>query len=418
MEVNNTDFNTKLKKIYQDLLASFFKNDNSPKNNEIKDENNESDLSNLDQNFSYSEIVIHKTKDFPPITVEKNKNSIGNSYKRLLFTEQTTKSSVTNNYFSKKQQNKKSNLKTQTNNKFKNNNNKKFNLDLNKTYSSSSTYSNYKAKQESEREKKLYEEKIRLIHNRIEVLKKQQSYLSKKVQKEKENEKSKNNIKQEKENIKQALLSIEIDKRNEMLTKRKNITQKKLKEKKELMISKEKIKNDKVEEYKKAYVKKKEIENIINEDKYKFTKVNKILIDKIKSEREKNKKKLINKKKNYIDKINNSYRQSYQTNINETKKLKNELIRLEKIEEKYLDNMKHTQNDLRKNKFYRSGNVDRKHEKIKSFDCLDKNKIIKIKMNRRNANSIKKRYEIINNKNSMSRNKDDKTNILPRIKNE
>ena len=249
-------------------------------------------------------------------------------------------------------------------------------------------------------------------------MKKQQSYLSKKVQKEKESEKSKNNIKQEKERIKQALLSIEIDKRNEMLTKRKNITEKKLKEKKELMISKEKIKNDKVEEYKKAYVKKKEIENIINEDKYKFTKVNKILIDKIKSEREKNKKKLINKKKNYIDKINNSYRQSYQTNINETKKLKNELMRLEKIEEKYLDNMKHTQNDLRKNKFDRSGNVDTKYEKIKSFDCLDKNKIIKIKMNRRNANSIKKRYEIINNKNSMSRNKDDKTNILPRIKNE
>jgi len=106
MEDNNTDFNTKLKKIYQDLVASFFKNDNSPKNNKIKDENNESDLSNIDQNFSYSEIVIHKSKNFPPVTSEKNKNSIANSYKRLLFTEQTTKSSVTNNYFPKKHQNK------------------------------------------------------------------------------------------------------------------------------------------------------------------------------------------------------------------------------------------------------------------------------------------------------------------------
>ena len=124
MEDNNTDFNTKLKKIYQDLVASFFKNDNSPKNNKIKDENNESDLSNIDQNFSYSEIVIRNIKEFPPVTSEKNKNNIANSYKRLLFTEQTTKSSVTNNYFPKKQQNKKSNLKTKTNNKFIINKNK------------------------------------------------------------------------------------------------------------------------------------------------------------------------------------------------------------------------------------------------------------------------------------------------------
>ena len=416
MEVNNTDFNTKLKKIYQDLVASFFKNDNSPSNNKIKDENNESDLSNIDQNFSYSEIVIHKTKDFPPITVEKNKNSIGNSYKRLLFTEQTTKSSVTNNYFPKKQQNKKSNLKTKTNNKFIINKNK-FNFDLNKTYSSSSTYSNYRAKQESEREKKLYEEKIRLVHNRIEVLKQQQSYLSKKAQKEKENEKYKDNIKREKESIKQALLSVEIDKRNEMVTKRKNITQKKLKEKKEMIISKEKIINDKSKEYKKAYMKKKEIENTINEDNNKFTKVNKILIGKIKSEREKNKKKLLNKKQYYIDKINNSYRQTYQTNLNETQKLKNELTRLEKIEEQYIDNMKITKNNFRKNQFERSSNVNRKYEKIKSFDCLDKNGNIKIKMNKRNANSVMKKYKI-NNQNNISRNKEDKINNLSRMKKE
>ena len=417
MEDNNTDFNTKLKKIYQDLVASFFKNDNSPKNNKIKDENNESDLSNIDQNFSYSEIVIHKSKNFPPVTSEKNnKNSIANSYKRLLFTEQTTKSSVTNNYFPKRQQNKKSNLKTKTNNKFKINKNK-FNFDLNKTYSSSSTYSNYRAKQESEREKKLYEEKIRLVHNRIEVLKQQQSYLSKKAQKEKENEKYKNNIIKEKERIKQALLSAEIDKRNEMVAKRKNITQKKLKEKKELIISKEQIINGKSKEYKKAYIKKKEMEKTINEDNNKFTKVNKILIDKIKSEREKNKKKLINKKQNYIDKINNSYRHTYQTNLNETQKLKNELKRLEKVEEKYIDNMKLTKKNFRKNKFERDIDACRKYEKIKSFDCLDKNRNIKIKINKRNANSIMKKYKI-NNQNNISRNKGDKINNLSRMKKE
>ena len=50
MEDNNIDFNSKLKKISKDLVASFFKNDNSPKN-KINDENNESSLSNVDQNI-------------------------------------------------------------------------------------------------------------------------------------------------------------------------------------------------------------------------------------------------------------------------------------------------------------------------------------------------------------------------------
>ena len=86
-----------------------------------------------------------------------------------------------------------------------------------------------KAQQEIAREKKFYEEKIRLIHNHIEALKKQQLYLSKKAQKEQETERYKNKIKKEKQNIKKALLSIEIDKRNEMESKRKKHCQTKIK---------------------------------------------------------------------------------------------------------------------------------------------------------------------------------------------
>ena len=126
---------------------------------------------------------------------------------------------------------------------------------------------------------------------------------------------------------------------------------------------------------------------------------------------------MLYKKQNYIDKINNSYRQTYQTNLNETQKLKNELTRLEKIEEQYIDNMKITKNNFRKNKFERSSNVNRKYEKIKSFDCLDKNGNIKIKMNKRNANSVMKKYKI-NNQNNISRNKEDKINNLFSMKKE
>ena len=78
------------------------------------------------------------------------------------------------------------------------------------------------------------------------------------------------------------------------------------------------------------------------EDNNKNNKVNKVLVDKIKLEREKNKKKLIKEKKNYSDKINNSYRLTHHNNLKETKKLKNELIKLEKVEKQYLQKMKYT----------------------------------------------------------------------------
>ena len=389
MEGNDIDFNTKLKKISKELVESFLQNNSSSKNQQINYENDESSISshNFDQNFSYSEIVVHKIKDLISSRLEKNKN------KRLVLTEQTTKSSVTNNYFPQKQENKISTIKPKQNinnkiNKFK------INLDLNDTYSSSERYSNFKAQQESAREKKFYEEKIRLIHNHIEALKKQQLYLSKKAQKEQETERYKNKIKKEKQNIKKALLSIEIDKRNEIESKRKSIAQQKIKEQKEMMDSKVRKKNYKLNEYKKAYIQKKEMEKIIIEDNNKNNKVHKLLIDKIKLEREKNRNKLIKEQKNYIDKINNSYRLSHHNNLIETKKLKNELIKLEKVEEQYLKKMKYTQDNLRNNKFEKINNINKKYVKMKSFENLSKKENEQLKINKGKSNSVMKRHLI------------------------
>ena len=396
MEGNDIDFNTKLKKISKELVESFLQNNSSSKNQQINYENDESSISshNFDQNFSYSEIVVHKIKDLISSRLEKNKN------KRLVLTEQTTKSSVTNNYFPQKQENKISTIKPKQNNNTKINK-FKINLDLNDTYSSSERYSNFRAQQESAREKKFYEEKIRLIHNHIEALKKQQLYLSKKAQKEQETERNKNKIKKEKQNIKKALLSIEIDKRNEMESKRKTIAQQKLKEKEEKINSKVRKNNYKLIEYKKAYIQKKEIKKIIMEDNNKNNKVNKVLVDKIKLEREKNKKKLIKEKKNYSDKINNSYRLTHHNNLIETKKLKNELIKLEKVEKQYLQKMKYTQYNLRNNKFEKINNINKKYEKMKSFGDIPKKENEKIKINKGKSNSVMKRY-LINNENNTS----------------
>ena len=394
MDSSDTDFNTKLKKISKELVESFLQNDNSSKFQKINDENTESSISshNLEQNFSYSEIVVHTIKDILSNRLEKNKN------KRLILTEQTTKSSITNNYFPQKEKNKISEIKPKIHNNIKINKNK-FTSDLNQTYSTSERYSIFKAQQESAREKKFYEEKIKLIHNHIEALKKQQSYLSKKAQKEKEEERYKNKIKKEKQNIKQALLAAEIDKRNEIESKRKSIAQQKIKEQKEMMDSKVRKKNYKLNEYKKAYIQKKEMEKIIIEDNNKNNKVHKLLIDKIKLEREKNRNKLIKEQKNYIDKINNSYRLSHHNNLIETKKLKNELIKLEKVEKQYLQKMQYTQDNFRENKFKKINNVNKKYIKMKSFGDLDKKYNNQIKINKGKSNSVMKRY-IINNENN------------------
>ena len=394
MDNIDTDFNTKLKKISKELVESFLQNDNSSKFQKINDENTESSISshNLEQNFSYSEIIVHTIKNILYNRLEKNKN------KRLILTEQTTKSSITNNYFPQKEKNKISEIKPKIHNNIKINKNK-FTSDLNQTYSTSERYSIFKAQQESAREKKFYEEKIKLIHNHIEALKQQQSYLSKKAQKEKETQRYKNKIKKEKQNIKQALLSAEIDKRNEIESKRKSIALQKIKEQKEKMDSKVRKKNYKLNEYKKAYIQKKEMEKIIIEDNNKNNKVHKLLIDKIKLEREKNRNKLIKEQKNYIDKINNSYRLSHHNNLIETKKLKNELIKLEKVEKQYLQKMKYTQDNLRENKFKKINNVNKKYIKMKSFGDLDKKDNNQIKINKGKSNSVMKRY-IINNENN------------------
>ena len=414
MENNNNDFNTKLKKISKDLVQSFFNNnDTSAKNKKINSNQDESNPIR-NQNFSFTEIVLQKKKNNPPTTVEKynnkNKNSITNSYNRLLFTEQTTKSSMTNNYFPQKTEN--VTTKTKTNNEAKT---KifKYSLNFNKTFSTSSTYTNFKAKQESTKEKKLYEEKIQTLRNHINALKKQQSDLDKKALKAKENEKIKLKIKKNKESIKQALLSAEIDRRNEMEIKKKNIAEKKSKENKDLLLSKDKTKKNKMNDYKKALNLKQKFEQIMFEDNCKLNEFNKTLIDKIKTDREKNKYILNKKKTSYLNKLNNSYRITYQNNLHYTKKLKNELSKLEQMEDECLQKMKYTKEFLEKN------NIE--YTPIKSFEKLkllanrDKIENNNINISRRKAISMAKRYTK-NNKNNKRKDKKDINGSVPKIK--
>ena len=188
-----------------------------------------------------------------------------------------------------------------------------------------------------------------------------------------------------------------------------------MKENNDLLISKGRVKKNKTREYKKALNKKKKFEQIMFKDNCKLNENNKTLIEKIKTDRENTKNNLFKKKTDYINRLNNSYRLTHQNNLNETKKLKTQLIKLEKIEEEYLENMKHTREIIKKNNFdnvkIRIGNV-----KIKSYNNFDKTANISFDMNKRKSNSMEKRYKI-NDKNDVSRNKKDKISSVPKLKN-
>ena len=231
-------------------------------------------------------------------------------------------------------------------------------------------------------------------------MKKHQSEIAKKEEKIKEKESYKNIVKKQKESIRQALLSAEIDKRNEMEQKRKKIAEIKTNETKRIKIAQGKIKNDKLKKYKNALIQKRKCVETINKDTKKLVELNKTQIVKIKNERENNKKLIDIKRKKHINKINKSYRLAYQTNLNETKKLKNELTRLEKLEEEYLGNL-----DISRDSIMKS-HID-KRRKLNDEDKKENNRIIIVK---KNANSVGKRYKINNSNNNLSIDKRAKNN--------
>ena len=293
---------------------------------------------NIEHNLSKEDIST-KLKDSNFKTNDKKNSEKNNendlSYKKILYTERSKYSTASNFY-------PKSTLHTEDNSS---GNTKKSFYILNNNYdiNISSTYEKYRAKQESLKERKLCEEKVKILAKHVNVLKKQEQELYKKIQINKEKEKNLNIKKKEKENRKRALLSAEIDKRNAFEKKRYTTMMQKLKTNIGLRKSQEKIINEKFNNYKKAIINKKKSEEKRIENNNKKEKDYHIRIEKIKNEREKNRKKNLRKKNENINKLNNSYKISYQNNLNETKKLKDEIFKLELMEEKCMEDLKKTQ---------------------------------------------------------------------------
>ena len=168
---------------------------------------------------------------------------------------------------------------------------------------------------------------------------------------------------------------------------------------------------EKKNNYKESYKDKQKAEKYIIENNYKSEENYHMQIQKFKNEREKIREKNMRKRNENINKINNNYKISYNNNINETKKLKNELLKLELMEEQCIENLKKTQEYIRNN------NEDNMRfntfQKVKFDD--NENNYYNNSYKRRTANSTKKR-----NKNKLinqSKEIKDKSSSIPKLGN-
>ena len=317
--------------------------------------------------------ILQKT--FRKKVVKNNDNSMDIN-KKILFSERT-KNSTGSNFFPKSTR--------YTDNSFR---------DIKKSFYTtsnlnSSTNEIFKANQESLKERKAYEEKVKILQNHIRALKKQEEEINKKEKMNRNKEKYLNKKKKEKENRKKVLLSAEIDKRNALEEKRRTTMEQKIMTNRGLKASQEKNINEKINKYKKAINDKKKTEEKRIENKNNNEKKCHFQIEKIKNERIKNREKNLEKKYENINKLNNSYIISYEKNIDETKRLKNELSKLELVEEQCLENLKKTQEYIKKS--------NPENIKLNGYKIIKINNtyFYKINKNKRIANSAKKRNQNI-----------------------
>ena len=225
------------------------------------------------------------------------------------------------------------------------NDSQKHSKNLNRTleYQSTEMSKQYKAKIESDKEKKVYEEKIKLMKNHISAMRRQQEDMNKKINFLKHKEDNINNIKKEKENEKKAILEYNINKKTELAEKRKHIEKQREMMIKQIKESSEKVKMEKINKYKQSKKEKLEANNKINKNDQ-----NKIKnqIKKIKVLRENNKNIALNRQKKLNKNYNDLYEQKYENNLEKTQRLKLEMKKLQDEEDELVSKLNKTRERL------------------------------------------------------------------------
>ena len=281
-----------------------------------------------------------------------------------------------------------------------------------KTYSSLSK--NYKAKMESEKEKKIFQEKVRLMENRIMALKYHQEEIHRKKLYNDVRQTYLDLKKKEKNDMKQTLISCDKDKKNELDLKRKQIRDQKNSLNKNLKESKENEKITKMTVYQNFQKEKKVILARINQNNSQYEKYGKENFNKIKKEREQNKENELKRQKTIGKKIDNYYYETCEDNKHETNNLKSKLKKLEKLEIKYMNSLNKARKDMFGNNY--EGHVLFKREVIpvqkldldKQFEIMPYS--INVKDSNKKNNKTTNLSVDIPNKININENKNDKIN--------
>ena len=368
-------------------------------NNQTENKQNEATpKENLSKNNLKKE-----TKEKASKSKSKN-NKINNSYKekKLIYNI-----SVQNIYRTKKVIN-----ANNTNYYNKPNANGKIVNKRKKTYSSLSK--NYKAKIESEKEKKIYKEKVRLLENRILALKYHQEEIHRKKLYNDVRQTYLDLKKKEKSDMKQTLISCDKDKKNELDLKRKQIRDQKNSLNKHLKESKENEKITKMEDYQNLQKEKNIVLARINQNNSQYEKYGKGNFNKIKKEREQRKQSGLKKQKSLGKKIDNYYYETCEDNKHETNNLKSKLKKLEKLEIKYMNSLNKARKDMFGNNL--EGNVLFKRELIpvQKLDLDKQFEIMPYSINIKDSNKKNKKTTNvsvdISCKTNINENKNDKIN--------
>lgn len=204
----------------------------------------------------------------------------------------------------------------------------------------------YKAKLESDKEKKEYEEKIKLMKNHISAMKRQQEDMNKKINFLKYKKATISYVKKEKENEKKLILDYNINKRNELEEKKKNIEKQREILNKQIKESSEKVKLEKINKYKQSQKERQEANDkiiYINRNK---SNVIKNKIEKIKALREKNKHSALDRQKKLKQNYNNLYENKHKKNVEKTEKLKLEIKQLQDEEDELMNRISKTRERL------------------------------------------------------------------------
>lgn len=201
----------------------------------------------------------------------------------------------------------------------------------------------YKVSSETEKQKRLYEEKVKAMQNRLNALKKQEDDIFRKMNLYHNKERELEQIKEEKKILKNILNSYKYNQK-EMLEaqKRKN---NEIKEKVTVNVQKAimKMKIKKHDKFDLARTKKQLVNTMISETSYQQDIINQKKIEIIKGTYESFKAEEKRKRKERENKLKKNYLSKIAKDEEETQVLKDQIAEMERLEEQYVQSLRTTQ---------------------------------------------------------------------------